>query len=56
MRSRRSFSALSWSAGWRVSSSPINPARAVRMARRTMLIAAGKLVAIGPTKEIVHDA
>jgi len=32
-----------------------NPAQAVRMAERTMLIEAGKLVAIGPTREIVHD-
>jgi putative ABC transport system ATP-binding protein len=32
-----------------------NPAQAVRLAERTMLMEAGKLVAIGPTREIVHD-
>jgi putative ABC transport system ATP-binding protein len=32
-----------------------NPAQAVRLAERTMLIEAGKLVAIGPSREIVHD-
>jgi putative ABC transport system ATP-binding protein len=32
-----------------------NRAQAVRLAGRTMLIEAGRLVAIGPTREVLHD-
>jgi putative ABC transport system ATP-binding protein len=32
-----------------------DPAQAARMAHRTMLIEAGRLVAIGPTNEVLHD-
>jgi putative ABC transport system ATP-binding protein len=32
-----------------------NPEQAVRLAGRTMLIEAGRLVAIGPTQEVIRD-
>jgi ABC-type sulfate/molybdate transport systems ATPase subunit len=32
-----------------------NRAQAVRLAGRTMVIEAGRLVAIGPTREVLHD-
>jgi len=35
--------------------SPHNTVQARRIADRTMILEAGKLVAIGPTKEILRD-
>ena len=32
-----------------------NPAQAARLAARTMVMEAGRLVAIGPTREVLHD-